>query len=54
MKRTINMLEGSLWDKILQFAIPIALTSILQQVFNAADTLVVGNFCGKDAMATDP
>ena len=51
MKRTINMLEGSLWDKILQFAIPIALTSILQQVFNAADTLVVGNFCGKDAMA---
>ena len=31
------MLEGSLWDKIVLFALPIALTGILEQLFNAAD-----------------
>ncbi len=30
------MLEGSLWDKIIVFALPIALTGILEQMFNAA------------------
>ena len=29
-KSDINMLEGSIWDKILQFAIPLAITSIMQ------------------------
>ena len=45
------MLEGSLADKILLFAIPLAITGILQQLFNAADVAVVGQFAGKDAMA---
>ena len=51
MRRNINMLEGSLADKILLFAIPLAITGILQQLFNAADVAVVGQFAGKDAMA---
>lgn len=51
MKRNINMLEGSLADKILLFAIPLSVTGILQQLFNAADVAVVGQFAGKDAMA---
>lgn len=40
------MLEGSLWDKILIYAFPIAATGILQQLFNAADIAVVGRFTG--------
>ena len=40
------MLEGSLWDKILKYAFPLAATGILQQLFNAADIAVVGRFTG--------
>ena len=40
------MLHGSLWDKIPRFALPIAATAILGQLFNAADIAVVGNFAG--------
>ena len=39
-----TMTEGSLWNKILGFAFPLALTGILQQMFSAADLAVVGNF----------
>ena len=46
-KSSINMLEGSIWDKVLMFAIPLAATSILQQLFNAADVAVVGQFVGQ-------
>ena len=45
--KTLNknsMTEGSLWNKILGFAFPLALTGILQQMFSAADLAVVGNF----------
>ena len=45
------MVNGSLGDKILEFAVPLAFTGILQQVFNAADVAVVGRFVGKNAMA---
>lgn len=43
-----DMLEGSLWNKILKFAMPLAATGILQQLFNAADIAVVGNFSGEN------
>ena len=45
------MLHGPLTKKILLFTLPIALSSILQQLFNAADTAVVGYFGNKDALA---
>ena len=41
-----SMLEGSLWNKILGFAFTLAVTGILQQLFNAADIAVVGNYAG--------
>lgn len=50
-KLEINMLEGSIWDKVLKFAIPLAMTSIMQQLFNAADVAIVGQFVGKEALA---
>ena len=45
------MLEGSLIDKIVLFALPLAASSILQQLFNAADLAVVGRFASARAMA---
>ena len=51
MAKDIDMLNGSLWDKIVLFAMPLALTGVLQQLFNAADVAVLGQFVGKNAMA---
>lgn len=51
MHRKIDMLHGSLADKLLWFALPLAATGILQQLFNSADIAVVGRFVNKDAMA---
>ena len=49
--REVDMVNGSLGDKIIRFALPVAATGILQQLFNAADIAVVGQFVGKHAMA---
>lgn len=51
MKKQIDMVNGSLGNKIIKYAIPLAVTGILQQLFNAADIAVVGRFAGKEAMA---
>lgn len=45
------MLHGPLTSSLIFFAIPIALSSMLQQLFNAADTSVVGHFANADALA---
>ena len=45
------MLNGRLCSKILIYAVPLALTGILQQLFNASDVAVVGRFAGEAAMA---
>ena len=47
----IDMLHGPLAKKILFFAIPLAVSSMLQQLFNAADIAVVGRFTNPQAMA---
>ena len=39
------MLEGNLFSGIVNFTVPIILTSLLQLLFNAADLVVVGHFC---------
>lgn len=49
--REIDMTNGPLWGKIIQFAIPLALSSMLQLLFNAADVIVVGQFAGSTALA---
>ena len=53
MKRQneIDMTHGPLAKKILFFAIPLAVSSVLQQLFNAADIAVVGRFTNAQAMA---
>lgn len=45
------MLEGSLWDKMIVFALPLAFTGMLQQLYNAADVAVLGRFVSDVAVA---
>ena len=45
-KRQLDMLHGSIWNKLPLFALPVAATAILEQLFNASDIAVVGNFTG--------
>ena len=47
----VDMTHGPLAGKILMFALPLALSSMLQQLFNAADLAVVGRFTNAQAMA---
>lgn len=46
-----DLTEGSIVDKVLMFAIPLMLTSTLQQLFNATDVAVVGKFASTEALA---
>lgn len=46
-KQQIDMLHGSIWNKLPRFALPVAATAILEQLFNASDVAVVGNFTGE-------
>lgn len=48
---SMDMIQGSLWNKILLFALPLAASSILQQLFNSVDTAVVGRFASSQALA---
>ena len=51
-KREVDMLSGSIVKNMLSFAFPVILTGVLQNLYNTADTLVVGNFGGKNALAS--
>ena len=46
-----TMTEGTPWIHILKFSIPVLAGSLLQQLYNTADAIVVGNFAGEDALA---
>lgn len=47
----IDILNGPMWDKILRYALPVAATGILGQLFNASDIAIVGNFAQGDTVA---
>ena len=52
MKKTSQtMLHGPLFPSIVKYTIPIILTSLLQLLFNAADLVIVGRFCGSVSVA---
>ncbi len=46
-----SMVEGSPWEHILRFALPVLVGSLLQQLYNTVDTIVVGNFSGEEALS---
>ena len=45
--KEIDMLNGSIWNKLPRFALPVAATAVLSQLFNASDVAIVGNFTGE-------
>lgn len=49
--RNRSMLDGPLFVNILLYTIPIILTSVLQLLFNAADLVIVGQYCGSLSVA---
>ena len=51
MRKERSMLEGPLLPSIIFYTVPIILTSVLQLLFNAADLVVVGRFCGSLSVA---
>ena len=52
MKRSNqSMIHGPLFSGIVMYTIPIILTSVLQLLFNAADLVIVGRFCGSVSVA---
>ena len=51
MKKKIDMLSGPLAWPLITYAVPIMLTSVLQLLFNAADLVVVGAYCGSFSVA---
>lgn len=46
-----KLLNGSIWKGIVSFAIPLFLGNLFQQMYNTADSLIVGNILGSDALA---
>ncbi len=45
------MTEGTIWKKITFFALPLFIGNLFQQLYNTADSLIVGNFLGSNALA---
>ena len=50
-KTQIDMTQGPILSKLLEFSVPLILSSILQLLFNAADVVVVGRFAGDNSLA---
>lgn len=51
MKKTTIMTEGSIWKKLLFFAVPLILGNLFQQLYNTVDSIIVGNYIGSEALA---
>lgn len=50
-KKDTDLLNGNLWKQIVLFTLPLAASSILQQLFNSVDVAVVGHYAGNQAQA---
>ena len=50
-EKTLLMTEGSIWKSILLFSVPLILGNLLQQLYNTADSIIIGNFVGSNALA---
>ena len=45
------MTEGTPWKHILKFSLPVLAGSLLQQLYNTVDTIIVGKYLGEDALS---
>ena len=48
---SLDLTEGNITRRLLLFALPLMIGNLLQQLYNVADTLIVGRFLGADALA---
>ena len=51
MKKNIDMLDGPVFGGMIRYAIPVILTSLMLNLFNTADLIVVGQYCGSICVA---
>lgn len=51
-KSSMNMTEGSIIKKLIGFAVPVLIGNIFQQMYNIADTAIIGNVLGDNALAS--
>lgn len=51
IRQEMDMLSGPIWNKLVWYALPVAATGILEQLFNASDIAIVGNFTGESKTA---
>ncbi len=49
--KSISMTEGNIFKQLFFFSVPLILGNLLQQLYNTADSIVVGNFAGSNALA---
>lgn len=49
--KNTSLTEGVIWKQLLVFAFPIFLSNLFQQLYNAADSIIVGKFLGNEALA---
>lgn len=50
-EKSYQLTEGSIWKGLIRFAFPLFLGNLFQQLYNLVDSLVVGNYCGNEALA---
>ena len=50
-KKDSDMTQGTIWKQLVAFALPTMLGLVFQQMYNTVDTIVVGQFVGKEALA---
>lgn len=50
-KKETNMTQGVIWKQLLLFALPLMAGNVFQILYNTVDSIVVGNFVGKEALA---
>ena len=52
MARSIDFTQGSIQRNLIAFAFPLFLGNLFQQMYNAADSLIVGNYLGREALVS--
>ena len=50
-KLQVDLLHGPIMKSLIIFMIPILISNIFQQLYNAVDTAIVGNFLGENSLA---
>ena len=51
MHTKTDLLEGNILKSLILFAIPLIISNLFQQLYNAADTMIVGHFLGDESLA---